>query len=83
MAAPTLTAVRTVRRGVRSTLRRGMRVRLDPGRLMRPVQSVRRLGRAIRCPVRIAVIGSTRTARQTGIALATSGIASPSSAALP
>ena len=35
MAAPTLTAVRMVRRGVRSRLRSGIRVRLDPGRRTR------------------------------------------------
>ncbi len=81
MAAPTPTAVRIVRRGVRTTLRNGIRVSVDPGSGIRPVQSLIRPAFAVRCPVRMASIGSTRTARHTGTAAATIGTTKPSTAA--
>lgn len=78
-AAPIPSAVRIVRRGVRWTLRNGIRASTPPG------AGTRRRGRAdppaaVR-PERIASIGATRTARTIGSIAARNGTAKPRPAA--
>lgn len=56
---------------------------LDPGSRRRRDRSVDLPPRTVRCPVRIASIGSTCTACHRGQTLATIGITTPSAAPLP
>ncbi len=66
MTAPMARTLMSVRRGVRSTLRSGMRARLPPGWGSRRATRARPLPEAERAPTRIASTGATRTPRQTG-----------------
>ena len=65
-AAATPIAVSSVRRGVRSTLRNGICASVPPGTRSHAASGARPLPRALMNPVRIASIGGTVTARQTG-----------------
>ena len=78
--APIPRSVISVRRGVRRTLRSGRLASAPPGTRTPRTSHARPLLRAARAPTRIASIGVTRSARQTGTAAASSGSASPSAA---
>ena len=66
ITAPMARTLMRVRRGVRTTLRTGIRPMLPPGRGSRRTRRARPLPAAARGPTRIASTGVTRTPRHTG-----------------